>query len=705
MSCVTPTGRIIVAFDESTGDGVALGTVAVIYSDNGGMTWSSVANPLVTPTGSNYKGASSLVCTASGTIILTILYSNASDSYEQLWYVTSTNNGASWGTETQYSVGFTAFNYARGDALYTANGTVLIPNCGLNTGDTVTATNYRPGVLRSTDGGSTFALIQIGGELGVAEMSLVQLTNGKVFAMMRQDTLTSTSNFYTSTSTDNGATWSTPVSLTAFNVYPGKPSLCYYNGSMVLVYRELTTEYASFRTSIDGGVTWSAATTLLSNIYAYACMVNYGTDVVGCVAYETTASIATVDLFRMKIGYTVPSLAVTTSGTSPTEKIQIQTSNFAQSTGDQWNFYQATGAATSGVVTDIGEGGCAEWYHGPYSTSTNLTGFTVANYDGGLFIWGGNTGHGDVSVACTGTGSAFTVANAANTAYQSVHLLASTSTTQAETFWNMWANGTAVVCKKNNAGASFRVYIETTCLTAAESTHIYNTSQVNAGYGGYAMAYTVNPYKTASPDNTDFNTSGVEGALTVSYTSSTTLGSGYINSYRLLMDGYEGQMSSALAKAQALDYQLHSSGASNGLTVTTGTAPATLTDPYGNTFTSADTFWDQFVGAWRIVAASVAVNCGGNAAAWGIDGSNVSTRYKPCFIITGWAGSVAPSLTFNGVALVAGVDFGWYFDGTSTLYISLSFDISSGMSYPSAIGALAMAQGVGTSNMLLLQVA
>lgn len=390
-------------------------------------------------------------------------------------------------------------------------------------------------------------------------------------------------------------------------------------------------------------------------------------------------------------------LSVTTNTTS---QITIQTSDYGSGAGDSFTFF-ATGSATQGS-NQLGEAGMGVWYHGAagYKATPSTTydsyqvdaAWDTANGDGAFYTWDVEQG-----VSCSGGGSAFGVADSSNAACQIVHTKGPTGSSLVEGFWVIWANGRHAVTKKASGSGQYPEmgirsgYITTTITPsgtnpqwAYSGTHlgVVFVGQHAVGMGGATGAQSF--------------TGNCGFAYTGQYTGSGgSIGATPLSAL-IAVSGYDNLVTSSLLTAMSNDYLTHSTA----LTVTTGGKTTSGTDLYGTASTAWTDGYDPQRGAYIIAASGNHVNLGGSTAtAWGIDGTTVTARFSPCFIITGWTDSAAtPTITYNGTALVSGMDFIAYNDTTAqVLWLCLLFDIGTGgkrtSSNASGVGALDITAG------------
>lgn len=277
------------------------GTIKYKTSSDGGASWSS-ATTLISDATYDCRDPSALVL-ADGTVLVAFKKSDTATNLPVSVHVyRSTNNGSSW-SEITLTNNFTSFPTSGGNMVELANGDVLAPVYGKDTGDTY----FSARVSISTDSGATWShLAEIAdGESDARdynEPSLVVLSNGTtVAAMIRSNT---DDQFRWSTSTDSGATWSAVASV-GWNDQPSaKPDVfCSSNGTIICVYRGKEALWnGRFRMSVDDGVSWSppgAVSARLGNsssaFHWYSQMVQSGDDV--AIAYAFQNSDTSGDVF------------------------------------------------------------------------------------------------------------------------------------------------------------------------------------------------------------------------------------------------------------------------------------------------------------------------------------------------------------------------------------------------------------------------
>ncbi|HEY7123964.1 MAG TPA: hypothetical protein VH540_08455 [Ktedonobacterales bacterium] len=138
-----------------------------------------------------------------------------------------------------------------------------------------------------------------------------------------------------------------------------------------------------------------------------------------------------------------------------------------------------------------------------------------------------------------------------------------------------------------------------------------------------------------------------------------SLAPGQVLPFSLLLDFRRG-----LTQNQSLSFD--SDYRAPSLTVNTGTLATTDSEP-GNL--ALNNGFNMDLGAYVISAAGNHVNAQLNFPA------GVSTRWTPRYKIVGWFKG-APTVTWGGQTLTAGVDYNYVVDGTTnTLYLQLNFDV------------------------------
>lgn len=203
----------------------------------------------------------------------------------------STDDGATWGSAVALTHSFTSFGGIESPVVELDNGDLLAPLFGKDTGDTYQSVR----LSKSTDGGASWAHyvdVVDGDTFGrnMQEPNILRLDNGDLFMMIRSDG--SPDQIYSTTSTDDGATWS---SMRLAFVGKGKPSLWQRSsdGCMFVTLRSAVGEDSVFRASQDRGQSWSLFERMLStNKFEYA---GWAEDSAGEVVVVFSSESSTTD--------------------------------------------------------------------------------------------------------------------------------------------------------------------------------------------------------------------------------------------------------------------------------------------------------------------------------------------------------------------------------------------------------------------------
>lgn len=282
-------GDLLVAYRESTSHDVVTGTNRGILkgktSSDDGATWSS-AFTIHDDSVDEYDTRDVALLTLANGRVLASLYmrnSPASPVVTKAGITYSDNNASTW-TAVTLTNSFTDFAIA-GAGVQLANGDVICSLYGEDTGDSFQSVR----VSKSTDNGATWsALAEVADgqtdSRSYQEPSLLLLPNGNIVCYMR----TSANVFYTSTSTDSGATWSTPAS-TGISGQARPLPLRTSGGYTVLIYRDngSVPQKAWIAWSDDDGATWNDKVPFdltTGRNYAYSQMVQTSSKAVA-IAY------------------------------------------------------------------------------------------------------------------------------------------------------------------------------------------------------------------------------------------------------------------------------------------------------------------------------------------------------------------------------------------------------------------------------------
>ncbi|PYI53965.1 DUF2341 domain-containing protein [Paenibacillus flagellatus] len=282
--------------------GASSGILAT-YSSDGGRTWTAPTVVVNLNDAGRDEPGSLFVDPANGDVFL-FFYSYygyttsncltaGNACRNDLYYAKSTDNGVTFGTPVRIDTGTLVYN----GTTYPINYNITYSNpIQLANGDWVLPFHYvcKPdgafaeSVLYSTDRGATWtkSASQItvqssGGEAGLTEASIVQLTNGTLKMYMRQQLATSY-RLAESVSTDNGRTWSAPVDSPLFAPNTMSAMTRHTNGDILLLWPGNNafggTSYLrnplSLAYSKDESATWSGMRDLLGRTRLSEPMVN-----------------------------------------------------------------------------------------------------------------------------------------------------------------------------------------------------------------------------------------------------------------------------------------------------------------------------------------------------------------------------------------------------------------------------------------------
>jgi len=249
-----PDGRLLMVWREATDhtitrDGVIMGA----YSSDNGVTWGAKIAVLGDGGVTDYRdpGISAL---ADGRMALTYYTGTIAQNHMGALVRFSSDNGATWGVAVRIDPNLF---YAASSAplVQLADGTLIATWYGETTGDSSAF------VSRSTDGGATWgARIKIAdgpaASVQYVEPWTVLGLDGTLYTFIR----TAMTSISMVKSTDGGLTWTAPAIAFAGN---GRPSaVITRNGTIMVAPRTVDNYHGMILTSIDNGVTWSAAQTI-----------------------------------------------------------------------------------------------------------------------------------------------------------------------------------------------------------------------------------------------------------------------------------------------------------------------------------------------------------------------------------------------------------------------------------------------------------
>lgn len=285
------------------------GNMKVKISSNEGTTWGSELQgyfDTVTPFWSSIIGLTTL---STGRIIASVWRDQVGVSGSgEAGIVYSDDDGATWSSWIAATNGFTQEAYSAGAVIELANGDLLLPIEGSDSGDPVL--NRSSHTLLSTDEGLTW-----GSEVTIRdyatdtrpyyETTLVLLDNTDILAIHRT-AADSPGTHYISKSTDDGATWGAPVAEFAGF---GKPGVIQgSSGTLIAVTRGNDPSETVAYTSLDRGDTWSSPVVLddtpFEMEYAYPVELSEGSYLVVC-GYQPTSSDSNSDIKQVLVTETM----------------------------------------------------------------------------------------------------------------------------------------------------------------------------------------------------------------------------------------------------------------------------------------------------------------------------------------------------------------------------------------------------------------
>ena len=255
--------------------GTALNTASVLYyqlSSNSGVTWGAPVT-LETPAATYTYTEANVMVTPSGVIVVNASYykSGSFSGVVILGTVATPLGSITWASP--YTIpSALADPISDGQAVYLQNGNLMIPmynDTGSPSGSEVT-------VLFSANEGTTFGnetvvvtTADTGNNDQWGESGFVVLPNGTVYGVIRNSNSVTTSRmgWWYVTSSNNGATWSSPAQINT-NAAVSRPALAVdQNGNMLCVGRfnvtspTSETSQTAYMQSTDGaGAVWTGGT-------------------------------------------------------------------------------------------------------------------------------------------------------------------------------------------------------------------------------------------------------------------------------------------------------------------------------------------------------------------------------------------------------------------------------------------------------------
>lgn len=159
-------------------------------------------------------------------------------------YRTSDDNGRTWGA---IGVLFDQpGTFVRQPVVVLDNGDWLLPvfHCRNRPGEKWVGNDDVSAVRISADQGRSWRTVDVPGSVGCVHMNIAALTDGSLLALYRSRWA---DHIYSSRSTDNGRSWSTPVPTELPNNNSSIQFTCLDNGHLALVFNDASAEQATER--------------------------------------------------------------------------------------------------------------------------------------------------------------------------------------------------------------------------------------------------------------------------------------------------------------------------------------------------------------------------------------------------------------------------------------------------------------------------
>lgn len=250
------SGRLHLVYREGASHanpGVDFGVVKYRYSDDLGATWGASAT-LVSAASVDLRDPS-IVCLSTGRLVVGYDYSPESTYWCQPRVIYSDDGGATW--SSPYTVASTGMAYecaGTSQMVELADGTVLLPAFGKNlVGDPY----YFAVLFKSTDHGATWGsqtTIASSGSWSYGEPQIRAVGTNLVCLLDSA----SGAGVWRVTSSDSGATWSSPGS-SVLSAYGRTDWVQYVGGGLAMWCRDPggSTNEARWSVSFDAGLTWA----------------------------------------------------------------------------------------------------------------------------------------------------------------------------------------------------------------------------------------------------------------------------------------------------------------------------------------------------------------------------------------------------------------------------------------------------------------
>jgi ketosteroid isomerase-like protein len=252
--CRTATGRLLMLYRQGTDHFLARdGIFKLATSDDNGATWNAPVTVLDQRPTWDSQGQGLSESRDGTTLRMTYFKAAASNGAAGVFLRTSSDGGTSWSDETRVDPGL-PYAATTDVVVETADGALLLAFYGRRAGDTSDSV----WLARSRDRGATWCSARLADgqapSLHFNEPVVAYRSDGTAVIAYRYG---GSQSVGTMTSTDHGITWSTGAER-----FPGtgKAHVFWLNpGTLVCVYRQLSTGHAVMRYSRTAGATWSPA--------------------------------------------------------------------------------------------------------------------------------------------------------------------------------------------------------------------------------------------------------------------------------------------------------------------------------------------------------------------------------------------------------------------------------------------------------------
>jgi hypothetical protein len=254
-----PNGTLMVIYRAGANHNTAQdGVIKSQISTDGGATWAAAQTIYDPPTATHDARDVEVTLLANGTLLLSFFVAIAGANQKVYVLIgTITGSSVAWGDPILACDDFTTFTACSGKPLQLANGTILLPVYGKNTADTF----EHAAVVSSTDNGLTWSapvtVASAVSTIAYNEWGMVQLGSGRVVGIVRNSTLRGYAEVH---SDNNGATWSSPVNVINIGSTStgGRPTLLILqSGDLFLFTRKGIPFTSAYAVSEDDGVTWT----------------------------------------------------------------------------------------------------------------------------------------------------------------------------------------------------------------------------------------------------------------------------------------------------------------------------------------------------------------------------------------------------------------------------------------------------------------